>query len=52
MAMVDRVTSDIQKNYTFEQARWEASTENIFDYNEQQIKKMDEEVYYSTYYDQ
>jgi len=30
MAMIDRVTSGIQEDHTFEQARWEATTENIF----------------------
>jgi hypothetical protein len=35
MTMIDRVTSNIEKDYTFKQTRWEAETENIFKYNEE-----------------
>ena len=52
MAMFDRVTGQLDRGVTFESNLKDAKLKNIYEFNAEQIKKFDEQLYGETLYDQ
>ena len=52
MAMFDRVTGQLDEGVTFESNLKDAMFNNIYYYNEEKMKMLDEQLYGETLYDQ